>query len=528
MTSIWNFVLRNRATIQDVSVLAGILAVLTYLAFELDIFLSETSLTAAESRFALNESLFLGTILILGLLVLAIRRYRDLRSEIDRRTIAEHKARELAYQDPLTGLANRRQFEVALARAIRTPPEIGRSHGLFMLDLNGFKRINDAFGHGVGDEVLIVVAQRLLTSVRKRDLVARLGGDEFVVLARDLLGPEAASRVANRMIEELTAPIVTGPNRHEIGAGIGIVLLPDDALTSEDALRKADVALYRAKAERRSALRFFEAEMDRHLRERDELEQSLKDTLRNHRVKANFRPTLNLRTGAVTAFEAIPYCENGNGREIPLERLLPIAEETGLVHELARQVLHDACKAATGWPPTITLSIDIFPGQIKDAHLGQSILTTLRECGVDPARLEIEIAESTLVHELEAAKIALAPLRQAGVGIVLDNFGTGYSTLQHMREFRIDKVKIAQRLMEDMDDVETQRMVCALAGLGQGLGVPVAAKGVSDAASSADLIEAGIEQVQKERETVSASQAAAMLRATFPSDFHTRTELEKA
>lgn len=199
---LWSFYVRHRVSVHDLGILAAGLLVLFYLAFELDIFFTEGTRTTAEQRLELDEVLLLGGALTLGLLIFAFRRYQDQKREIVRRTAAEHKARELAYQDPLTGLANRRQFEEALNQATVAVPEAGLNHGVFLLDLNGFKRINDTYGHGIGDEVLVIVPQRLLGAMRDGDLVARLGGDEFVVLARHLMGPEAASNVALRILED--------------------------------------------------------------------------------------------------------------------------------------------------------------------------------------------------------------------------------------------------------------------------------------------------------------------------------------
>lgn len=494
--------MRHRVSIQDLTILALALLVLAYVAFEVDVFITEGSVTTAEQTIELDEVLLIGAGLTVGLLIFAVRRYRDQKREMARRVAAERKARELAYQDPLTGLPNRRQFEEALRMAVAAPPKAGACHALLLLDLNGFKRVNDNYGHAAGDEVLMVAAQRLLGAVRTGDLVARLGGDEFVVVAQHLLGPEAVTNIALRIVQALSEPVAAGGVSHEIGTGIGIALLPDDASTPQEAMRKADVALYRAKAERRSAFRFFEEEMDRLVHEREEMERSLKLAIEAGRIGPRFRPSFDLRTGAVVGFEAVPSWSTADGAEIPPERFLPIAEETGMVHAIARRVLEEACAAATLWPERVTLSVDILPGQLKDRDLGKAILETLARSKLDASRLELEIPESMIVHDLEAAKAALVPLRRAGVRIALDNFGTGYSNLYHMQEFRIDKVKIDRRLVENMDEAETGRVVRALAGLGQGLGLTVSADGISGPAAGSSLLKAGIEVGQPSGEMV--------------------------
>lgn len=511
LSRLWSFSVRHRASIRDIGILAAILAVLAYLVFEMRILVAEGTMTDGQQRSALNETMLLGAVLSIGMLVFSIRRYRDLRRETTRRTGAERKLRELAYKDPLTGLANRREFEEALREAIGSPPEQGQSHAVFLLDLNGFKQVNDTYGHGAGDEVLVLTAQRLLAAVRDGDLVARLGGDEFVVLARHLLGPEAAMSIALRMIQNLDTPMSTGSAEHRVGAGIGIALLPGDAQTAEEVLRKADVALYRAKAERRSTFRFFETEMDRSLQEREHMERDLAVALDAGRIEPRFHPSFDLKSGRVTGFEAVPSWTSGTGEAIALERFLAIAEETGLIHRLADLVLEKACRAASQWPSDVTLSMDILPGQIRNRDLGKGILAILDRTGLDPRRLEIDIAENIVVHDLEAAKVALAPLRAAGVAIALDNFGTGYSNLYHMREFRIDKVKIARRLVENMGEEETDRMVRALVGLGEGLGIAVSADGMAGFTEGDRLLGVGVKEGQGRGELVTVDEAARIL-----------------
>lgn len=497
------FVMKYRVSLQDLGMLAAVILVLVYLAFEIDIFATEARMSVAEKAIDLDEVLLIGGVLALGLLIFAIRRYFDQKREMARRIAAETRTRELAYQDPLTGLANRRQFEEALRTAVASPPAAGRSHAVLLLDLNGFKQVNDTYGHGVGDEVLLIVAERLLLAVREGDLVARLGGDEFIILAQHLLGPEAAASIALRIIHELSEPIGTGRSRHQIGAGIGIALLPSNALTSDEAMRKADVALYRAKAEKRSTFRFFEEEMDQLMRERAHLEQELRQALEQDRIRPRFRPSFDLKTGAVKGFEAVPSWVAQDGEDIPPERFLPIAEEAGLIHIIAARILELSCTTARQWPEGVSLAIDVLPAQLQDRDLGSNILKMLAKAQIAPARFELDVAESLIVKDLEAAKTALEPLRQAGVRIALDNFGTGYSTLYHIREFGFDKVKIDRRFVANMNRKDAAKVVRALAGLVHGLGLSVSADGVAGATASPLLIASGINEGQTSTSLVS-------------------------
>lgn len=300
------FISRNRTLVLGLVSLALIMVVLTYLAYTCDIFLTADEVSRAKETVDLDESLLLSATLVVGLLIISLERYMALRSEVRRRVAAERYARELAYQDPLTGLANRREFEEALDEAAAKPPSAGGVHALLIVDLNRFKQINDIYGHAIGDEVLIIVAQRLLKAVRSGDLVSRLGGDEFTILARHLLGPEAATNIARRVVSELSEPIHTGTLWHSISAAVGIALLPTDATSGGESFRKADVALYRAKAERRFAFRFFEEGMDLLVRERAQLEQELRTAIRLGQIEPWFWPSYDLKSGDVVGLEAVP------------------------------------------------------------------------------------------------------------------------------------------------------------------------------------------------------------------------------
>ncbi|UGX87454.1 putative bifunctional diguanylate cyclase/phosphodiesterase [Phyllobacterium meliloti] len=498
----WSFVVRNRVSIQDLGILLAILLVLAYVAFQIDIFETEGSVSSGELLIELDETLLLGSFLALGLLGFAIRRYLEQKREIARRIEAEKQARILAYQDPLTGLANRRQFEEALRMAIASPPRTGAVHAVIILDLNGFKQINDAYGHGVGDDVLVVIGQRLQRTIRDGDLLARLGGDEFIILAQHLAGAESAANIALRIVDELREPIVVGSIHYDAGAGIGIALLPTDAHSGEDAVRKADVALYRAKAERRSTFRFFEQDMDRLVQEREQLERDLRAAVANDGINVRFRPSFDLRSGKVIGFEAVPSWIAADGKEVPPDRFLPIAEETGLIYALGQRIFEKAFMAARQWPANVTLSIDVLPGQLRDREFGKTILQLLQSTGFAAQQLDIEITESLVVHDLEAAKLALGPLRAAGVKLTLDNFGTGYSNLYHIQEFKLDKIKIDRRFIENMNEEETAKMVRALAGLGQGLGLVVSADGLEGRANNETLLRSGVDQWQSSGDLV--------------------------
>ncbi|HEY4211076.1 MAG TPA: EAL domain-containing protein [Steroidobacteraceae bacterium] len=491
------FMKRHRIKLTELGLLLAVMLVATFLVYEVDLFWDEGQLTPHETVIELDEALLLGGLLAVGLLVFAVRRYLDQRRETRRRVAAEQQVRRLAFQDDLTGLPNRRQFDDALKAALDCPPRSGSLHAVLLMDLNGFKHINDTHGHGIGDEVLVIVAQRLLSTLREGDLLARFGGDEFALLAQHLLGAESATHLARRIIAALEKPIVTGRITHKVGAGIGIALIPQDASTLREAMRRADVALYRAKAERRSALRFFETQMDQQVAERDQMETHLREALQTGQIQPLFQPATDLKTGRITSFEVLPHWRHQELGEISPQRFVPIAEDVGLIHELADSLLRQACAAAAQWPADVKLAVDIFPGQLKDRELPVRILLTLAQYNIDARRLELEITESVLVQDLEGAKDVLAPLRAAGATVTLDNFGTGYSTLYHLQNFKLDKVKIDRSFVAEMgSNREQPRLFNALAGLGHGLGLKVAVEGVESLLLSDTLIENGCEEGQ--------------------------------
>jgi diguanylate cyclase (GGDEF)-like protein len=489
--------IRYRTSLKDISILIAVILVGLYLTLEYDIFKNSDGVSVHEKTVELDEALLLGGIMALGLLVFSVRRYVEQRRETARRIAAEQHVRTLAFKDPLTGLANRRQFDDALKAATAAPPRQGAVHALILLDLNGFKQINDVYGHGIGDQVLTIVAQRLLGAMRDGDLAARLGGDEFAILALHLVGPEAATSVALRVIEALKEPIAAGSVKHQVGAGIGISLIPGDAITPEQALRKADLALYRAKEERRSAVHFFEDDMDKRVQERQQLVEELRIAVASESIRAHFQPSVQLKTKRIIGFEVVPRWIHPSFGEIMPDRFIPIAEECGLIHELGDQILRQACTTAMQWPSDVVLSIDVLSSQLKDKTLKTRVMDVLRETGLPPQRLEIEVTESTLVRNLEAAQDILGGLRDAGVRVALDNFGTGYSSLYHLRNFKMDKIKIDGSFIHGMlFEKEDAGIVRALVGLAHGLGITVAAEGIQDSAQQASLIRTGCEQGQ--------------------------------
>jgi diguanylate cyclase (GGDEF)-like protein len=491
------FMKRNRATIQDVLFLVAIAVVTVYLAFEYNIFEDSSAHSPEALKFELDEVLAISAVVSIGLLVLAGRFLLVQRREMARRIAAERHARDLALQDALTGLPNRRLFDAELKAAVSAPPRSGGSHAVLLLDLNHFKGINDVFGHGVGDEVLINVAGRLRKAVRGGDLVARLGGDEFVVLAQQLSSPEEAASLARRILKELDIPIETGSSEHQIGAGIGIALVPQDGVLADEILRKADIALYRAKAEPISASCFYAEGMDAHLRERDRFERELRIAVRTKSISLRYDPLVDMRSSEVIGFEAVPRWQHPTLGDVDRHRFIAVAEDCGLMLELGDQLLRRACHDASQWPARIVLSYNLSPLELRDRTLGLRIMSILNESGLAPNRLEIELTECAMVRDLETTKEVLGALRDAGVRIALTDFGTGYSSLYHLGNFKFDKIKIDRSFVDNMDrEPHTAALARALFGLGNGLGLELTADGVERPEQLVTLLQQGCQHAQ--------------------------------
>ncbi len=510
-----NLATRHRFTIQDVAFVIGVILLTGACAYEF----SFTGAIDPDKRIDFAETVIVGALIVILVLYLGWRRVRDQEREIRRRGAAERRAHELAHTDPLTGLANRRELEKAIKACLEAPPGAEEIHALVLLDLNGFKRINDVYGHPEGDTVLLELAARLRKATRDRDLVARPGGDEFAVVARHLAGPEAATNIGLRILTELETPIQCGGHRHKLGTGIGIALIPRDGTSAEEVLRKADVALYRAKSEPRSAIHFYQAEMDRNLRERDAVEQELAAAIGTEALRPYYQPIIDLKSGRIVEFEALARWEHPSLGQVPPERLIPIAENCGLIRELSDWLLRCATRDALKWPSHVMLSVNISPAQLRDRTFGLRILKILAESGLPAGRLEIEVTESAIVRNPDTAREVLAELSAAGIRIALDDFGTGYSSLFHLRNFKLDKIKIDRSFIRAMGrEAESAAIVRALAGLGNGLGLTVTAEGIEDAEEIDTLRQEGFQQGQGFffSQAVSADDASSLLLTTAP------------
>lgn len=442
----------------------------------------------AEQR--LSSFLYLGFLMSFFFAVGSARKSVHLRREMRARADAEIRAHSLAREDSLTKLPNRRRLVEALEEAVLEQNSSG-AWALLLIDLDRFKLVNDAFGHEAGDAVLCETARRLTAATPAGGTSARLGGDEFAILApyssrAELIG------LAERLIAEVAAPIQYEHAQVGVGATIGIAISPENGLTPECLLRCADIAMYRGKRQGRSTYRFFEQEMDIELRDRASLETGLLTAITRGEIRPHYQPLVSMPENSVHGFEVLARWYHPERGVLPPDVFIPIAEETGLITELSYVLLRQACIDAQSWPTTLTLAINVSQYQLRDRMLAQRVLAILAHTHFNPKRLEVEVTESALMSDIEAARANLDTLQRAGVSVALDDFGTGYSSLSHLRDINFDRIKIDRSFIQSLgESAESGKIVDAVLALGKSLGVRTTAEGVENATNSQWLADRG-------------------------------------
>jgi diguanylate cyclase (GGDEF)-like protein/PAS domain S-box-containing protein len=400
--------------------------------------------------------------------------------DITERKQAEKQIAYMARHDALTGLANRtvlsERMEAALARLQRH----GEPFAVLMLDLDLFKTINDSLGHPVGDELLKVVAQRLSMCVGDTDTVARLGGDEFAVLATAMGDQrDAAIKTASRLLEAVSAPCEIDGHHIDIGTSVGIALAPEHGDEVSQLMKSADLALYKAKADGRDRYRFFEETMGVEARTRRILQSELRNALNHDEFELHYHPIVDIKTMEMAGVEALVRWQHPQRGLIAPGDFIPLAEETGVINLIGEWVLCKACRDAVAWPSHVKVSVNLSPVQFRKASPIEAFRKALGESGLSPARLEVEITESVLMHGNEHNIEALHQLRRLGISVVLDDFGTGYSSLSYLRMFPFDKIKIDRSFVQEVSkNTESASIITAVASLGRSLQIATVAEGV--------------------------------------------------
>lgn len=398
-------------------------------------------------------------------------------NETNRRGVAQ--IARLAHYDPLTDLPNRVLFQKSLSEALARRSRKGDALAVHFVDLDRFKTVNDTLGHPLGDALLKIAAERLRGCVREGDTVARLGGDEFAVVQTGLDDANGATRLAARIVEAMSAPFDLQGHQVVIGASVGVSLAPTDGDEADELLKKADMALYRAKADGRGAYHFFERAMDEQLQARRALELDLRRAVQAGEFELVYQPLYHLGDERVTGCEALLRWRHPERGTVSPADFIPLAEEIGLIVPLGEWVLRRACAEAANWPDHVRLAVNLSPAQFRDRGLVRTVISALASSGLAAERLELEITESVLLQDSAANMTMLHDLKALGVRISMDDFGTGYSSLSYLRSFPFDKIKIDQTFVRDiLHDSDALAIIKAVLDLGASMGVTTTAEGV--------------------------------------------------
>jgi diguanylate cyclase (GGDEF)-like protein/PAS domain S-box-containing protein len=397
--------------------------------------------------------------------------------DITERKRAEAQIEHLAHHDPLTGLPNRAAFNAALEKIAANAGATGDSFAVLCMDLDRFKEINDVFGHAMGDALLCEIANRLQAACGEAFL-ARPGGDEFTAICARGPQPASAEALADNLLEALEGDVAVAGQTLRAGISIGVAVYPADGRDTESLLANADAALYRAKAEARGSIRFFEPQMDQHLRERRALQHDLSSALGRGELALYYQPQASI-AGDVTGFEALVRWRHPARGLVPPGVFIPLAEDSGLIFALGEWILREACREAASWPKPLNIAVNFSPVQFRHGDLPALVHTILLETGLAASRLEIEITENVLIDDFARAVSVLRRLKALGVRIAMDDFGTGYSSLSYLQSFPFDKIKIDQAFVANLDrNQQAAAIIRAVIGLGHGLNLPVVAEGV--------------------------------------------------
>lgn len=451
-------------------------------------------------RIQIRSWLVSGGLMVLAALFFAIiwrRLNRDMGKSEAAFAVAEARLEQLASFDPLTGMPNRQRLIEEIQQMMIRGERSGQRLAVIALDIDGFRAINDQFGHDVGDRVLREAGRRIISSVRQDEIAARLGDDEFVIAISCQNSQDAPMRVARRIIDLIGQPHLLEGIDVDVRATAGVSIWPDDSALPDELLRKADVALARAKAETRGEVRFFQPVMDADLRERARLQTELKQAIQEGQIVPYFQPVVDLATGAIQGFEVLARWSHPTRGIIAPTAFISFAEDSGLINDLTFSLLRAALKEARTWPGEPTIAINISQRQLIDAKLAGKLLGALADVDFPAHRFEVEVTENALASDIRTAKYILYGLKSRGVRISLDDFGTGYSCLGHLAQLPVDKIKIDRSFTRTMHGQEqSATIIKSIIGLGRSLGLPVIAEGIETLEDAKTLLAMGCATAQ--------------------------------
>ncbi|HVS33722.1 MAG TPA: EAL domain-containing protein [Thermoanaerobaculia bacterium] len=422
--------------------------------------------------------------------------------DITERKTAEQQIEFQAYHDSLTALANRRLFQEHLTLALALAQRRSRLIAVLFLDLDHFKVVNDSLGHSVGDELLKIVGARLKSAVREGDTVARVGGDEFTIVLQDLQHKDDAVIVAEKVLRTIAEPVDVSGHRLYVTTSIGITTFPDDGDDAETLIKNADNAMYRAKAEGRNTFHMSTQELNRSMQERMTIESGLHQAMERNEFELYYQPQIDVRSMRVVGMEALLRWRHPQRGIVAPADFIGVAEDRGFIVLIGDWVLRTACKhtrsITAGTPDRdFRVAVNISARQFRDQTLVQRVESALRESGLEPGRLELEITESVAMENVELTLSVLTQLRRLGIRIGLDDFGTGHSSLSYLKRFPLDSLKIDRTFVDDLPDrFEDAAIVRAVIQLAQGLNLRVVAEGVERPEQLAFLRENDCQEVQ--------------------------------
>jgi diguanylate cyclase (GGDEF)-like protein/PAS domain S-box-containing protein len=412
---------------------------------------------------------------------------------------AKARAQHLADHDPLTGLPNRRLLEDRLTQALALSHRNRQHSAVMFVDIDRFKTVNDSLGHAVGDALLKEVASRLVYQLREGDTICRIGGDEFVVVLPEVKRSSDVAHVAQKVIEQLSQPVVVEERELVVTCSIGIAVYPDDGRDAETLIRNADAAMYHAKELGRANYQFFTEQMNQAASRRLQLENDLRRALGRDELRVHYQPIFETASGRVAAHEALARWQHPERGLVHPVEFIQLAEETGVILKIGEWVLAQACRWATfiGVDRGLQIAVNLSARQFNDPQLPRMVARALKETGLPPRLLELEITESTAMQQTDVTLTTLKRLKALGVSIAIDDFGTGYSSLSYLRRFPVDKVKIDRGFVSEVPQNHDQgAIISAIVALAHALQIRVVAEGVETEAQRAFLAACGCDFIQ--------------------------------
>ncbi len=412
------------------------------------------------------------------------------------RTKARAQLSDMALRDNLTGLPNRKSFRERLSRELEGARQAGASVALIAINVNGFKQVNDQYGHTVGDAVLTNFARRFEAELRPGDFLSRVGGDEFAIISAPFQALER-DNLLDRVAAALRRSIAVGDGERLVSASAGIAVFPVDAGDDETLINNADLALVRAKAGRVSQVCRYERPMDEGVRTRRKLAEDLRSAVTEGELEVFFQPQADVANRATKSFEALARWNHPQFGFVPPDEFIALAEEIGLIEPLGEWILRSACAQAATWEPPHRVAVNVSPHQLARGDFSRLVIEVLAKTGLEPQRLELELTESAVVDDPRRSLKVLRKIKALGVSLALDDFGSGHSSLAILRKFPFDKIKLDRAFMGEIEtSKEAGAILKAVVALGRGLGIPVLAEGIETEGQLEIVRKEGCEQVQ--------------------------------